>query len=343
MKGLKLVLFILVAVVLVTIPFLSACGEPGPEEIIELTFAAMWPSTHPHSVADQRWIDKLEEDSNGMLKITPYWSGTLINPAQGWSEMVKGVADFGFAATYAGGFPLTIAIQIFSFDCPYEYAQDIGKELFEKFPELRAEHESLKILSFVSMPSYQVFTGKTPIRSTEDFSGLIIKGTDQYKVAFDQFGAEVIAMPAPEVYVSMQKGIIDGWVMPYEALSSMKLAEVTKYCTQIDIGTCGTPYRHMNWDTWNSLPTKIQKVFEDNADFYWQEIKKEILRADDVGIAYGKDLGVEFIELSPEEKEKVYEAFEAAALIKAAELDDMGLPGTEIFKETRRLIEEYNK
>ena len=51
---------------------------------------------HPYSIADQHWIDKIAKETNGRVKIKPYWNGTLISSRESMREIAKGVADIGF-------------------------------------------------------------------------------------------------------------------------------------------------------------------------------------------------------------------------------------------------------
>ena len=146
-----------------------------------------------------------------------------------------------------------------------------------------------------------------------------------------------------DVYVALEKGTIDGLFGPYEALKSLRLGEVVDYCTALNIANGPSAQRIMNLNSWNRLPPDIQKVFEDNIEWWGYEIQKSLENADQAGIEFGKEQGVEFIELSPEDLKKFYSLLEAVALKDAAELDAKGLPGTKIFSETRRLIELYSK
>jgi TRAP-type C4-dicarboxylate transport system substrate-binding protein len=39
-------------------------------------YASQNPPNHPYSIADQNWIAKIEKETNGRVKIKPYWGGT---------------------------------------------------------------------------------------------------------------------------------------------------------------------------------------------------------------------------------------------------------------------------
>jgi hypothetical protein len=73
---------------------------------------------------------------------------------------------------------------------------------------------------------------------------------------------------------------------------------------------------------------------ETESDKLNQEIGQE-------AIDFAKAGGHELIELPPEDLNKFFSFLEEVALEKAAKLDAQGLPGTEIFQETRHLAEKY--
>ena len=61
-------------------------------------------------------------------------------------------------------------------------------------------------------------------------------------------------------------------------------------------------------------------------------------------VDFAKGLGDnEFIELAPEELNQLYGLYDTVMREEAARLDAKGLPGTKIYEEVRRLIEEYGK
>ena len=52
---------------------------------------------------------------------------------------------------------------------------------------------------------------------------------------------------------------------------------------------------------------------------------------------------MEIITLPKEELNKVYAAAEHAMLKEAKKLDEKGLPATDLFKATRKLVDQYTK
>ena len=99
----------------------------------------------------------------------------------------------------------------------------------------------------------------------------------------------------------------------------------------------------VNLDTWNSLPANVQKVFEDNRDWFAQEIGRQFEAKDAGGLATAKEMGVEFITPSPEAVKEFFDYLKVVCLEGAAKLDAKGIRGTEMFNEQRRLVEVLGK
>lgn len=346
MRKQKLLAFMLVGVMLVGTLLVGACAEEeAPPEVIELTYGTPFFSTHSFSLSDEYWFELIEKESRGRVKITPYWGGTLINPATAWSELVAGVADFGWLSigSTEPGFDLWWLTQASLFMVPPENAVACIKELLEISPEFRAQFEELKLLSFQYSAPYQLATCKKPVRCVEDLRGLAIRCALPHIGWLDELGAEPVMMRMGEAYIALQKGIVDGTLTPYSELEAMKFAEVVEYITVIDLGVAPLPCRFMNWDSWNSLPPDIQKIFEETAMLAAERGVELTAKARDEGIAYAEQLGLEFIELSAGDLQKIYDVINSVILRTAAELDAEGLSGTKFYSDLESILEKYSK
>ena len=340
MKTGRLITCILVGVAVSITPIVGAHAA----QTIKLTFGTPFPKAHPNTVADLNWMEKIKKGTNGRVLITPYWAGALVSVKEAFAEISRGVADIGSCSlSYSpAGFDLSVKEQLFYYGVPsIEIQRRVYREVRSKFPT-DAKLGEVKVLANATMPPYHALTNK-PARRLEDFKGLSLKALRHLIGPIKELGGEGVSMSMFDVYVALEKGTIDGLFGPYEALKSLRLGEVVDYCTALNIANGPSAQRIMNLNSWNRLPPDIQKVFEDNIEWWGYEIQKSLENADQAGIEFGKEQGVEFIELSPEDLKKFYSLLEAVALKDAAELDAKGLPGTKIFSETRRLIELYSK
>ena len=315
---------------------------PPPPEVIKLSYGSLYGSTHTFSMADIAWIDKIEADTNGQVRIMPFWGAALISRKESCQELVAGVADIAYIGPgySAFGYEIDKGVLAFYYGVPgYDARRFLHKAIWNGFPEYPAEFADMKILCTAVSSTYQLLSNK-PVRTLEDFQGLRVKAVGSFLDLVNALGGEGIDMPMGDVYTALQKKDIDAALVPYSTIKAFSFHEVAKYMTILDLTGGCRPARAMNLDVWNSLPPDIQQIFDDSIEFFEQEDDKWRDGDDIAGRELGEQEGMEFIGLSAEDLAAVYELLEPVMLEAAAGLDDKGLPGTEIFNEIRRLIEE---
>ncbi|HVN97986.1 MAG TPA: TRAP transporter substrate-binding protein DctP [Syntrophorhabdaceae bacterium] len=336
-------ILLLVAISLIITGF-SGTAVAQQNKVIELTFGTPFPVDHMFSVTDKKWMDKVEKETNGRVKFKPYWGGAVIGGRDSAEQLVQGVVDIAFLnpTTSRSGFPITKASFLFMYGVKnLEVGEKVWKDLLTKFPEIEQDYKGMKVLCWAGNMN-QLITRK-PVRRTEELKGMRIQTYGDVTIALKDLGIEGLSMSGAEVYVALQKGILDGLFIPAEALDSLKLSEVAKYATMINFYRCRTGMRMMNLNKFNSLPPDIKKVIESNIDYYGKETETAFNQRDTYVMGLGGKLGVEFIRLSNEDLAKFYAPIKMVAAERAKELDSMGLPGTKILNEAQRLIQLYNK
>jgi TRAP-type C4-dicarboxylate transport system substrate-binding protein len=317
-------------------------------DTINLTFNGLWPPQHPISVANQLWIDKIEKDTGGRVKIKPFWAGALYKPRESVLELSKGVADIGdISGAYAPkGFDFEKSMRMVFWGVnDRKLTRKVYLEVVAKYPALEKEFTDagVKVMAYAGIPPYQLLLAKKRVEKAEDFKGLTIKASGDLAKLATGLNAQGIVMPMSESYTALQKATIDGVFAPYETMKSFRFAEVVDYALELNIGTAPAGHWGFCLKSWEKLPADIQKVFVDNIEWYGNKIEELVFANTDKGIALGKENNVEFIKLAPEELEKVYAVADSTIREQMKELDDAGLPGTAVYEDMRRLIKEYSK
>lgn len=316
-------------------------------QVIELRYATPYAAQHPYSIADQKWIEKIEKETKGRVKIKPFWNGTLISSRESMRELVAGTADIAFITPIyeKSGVTLTKALLDFFSDSKPEVNAKIYWELYNKFPEIRKEYEALKIIAVnVGIPMY-LMTSKKAIKTVEDLKGMRVRVTgDTMMRTFRALGAEPVGMPVVEMLESMQKNIIQGVIFSHGDYKSLKLTETVKFETENFIQDRGVYIsRAMNKGVWDKLPPDIQKIIEAGRDWYTETIYYESKRPEEEGKSMALKAGVQFVQMDAAGVKKYSDTFDAENLKEAAALDAKGYPGTKIYQEARRLVKQYNK
>jgi len=213
-------------------------------------------------------------------------------------------------------------------------------DVWEKYPEIRAEWDEAKILAWSCVPSYWLNT-KKPVRTLADIKGMTLKVPSRvHGVIVNKLGGNGVTVPMSEAYVQLEKGILDGLFAPMEAVAGFKLAEVVKYHTELHIWIGWQPNKVMNLDSWNKLPKDIQQIFTDSRQYWEDEMVKGLFEMDDTGTKQVREMGNEFIQISPSDLEELYRVMDESYTEEAKKLDEKGIPGTAIFQDVRKAIKE---
>ncbi|MBN1848063.1 MAG: TRAP transporter substrate-binding protein DctP [Deltaproteobacteria bacterium] len=340
MKVFKIATTVFLGILLLTNPLSTVFAK---SDTVTLKYGAAMGSAHPFSMADQAWIQKIEKETKGKVRIQPFWGSILIKQNEAIEQVKKGVCDIAFIVPgYApAGFPVAKSMMGLFYGVENNDASlEIYQKVYDQFSDVSGEFADIKVLAICAAAPYQLLTGKKPVRTLADLKGLRIKCPSAFTKAFQELGVEGVLMPMSEAYVSLEKGLIDGVFAPYETLKSMRFAEVAKYVTY-DIGCISAPFpkRAMNLKVWNSLPADIQKVFEANIKWWGLEELRQVNASEQAGIDLGKQHGVEFIQLPKQELKKLMDIMEKQAIEEAQKLDAKGIKGTQIFNGIRSLVQ----
>lgn len=314
-------------------------------DTIKLTYAGLWPPTHPISIATKQWIDKIEKETQGKVKIRPFWAGALYKPKESAFELAKGVADIGdISGAYAPmGFEFEKSMRMVFWGVnDRQVARKIYLDVLGKFPELTQEFTKagIKVMAYASIPPYQLLLSKKPVKTLDDFKGMTFKATGDLAKIATSLGGEGIVMPMSESYTALQKTTIDGAFAPYETMKSFRFGEVVKYAVELNVGSAPAGHWGFCLKSWNKLPADVQKVFENNVDWFGRRIEDLVFAGEAEGIDFAKENKVEFIKLPQKDLDQVYATVDKIIGEEMAKLDAKGLPGTAVYKEIRSLVEK---
>ena len=336
------------AVIVLGLTLVSGTNVIQAADTINLSYSGLWPPSHPMSGATQLWIEKIEKETQGRVKIKPFWAGALYKPRESVLELAKGVADIGdCSGAYAPtGFDFEKSMRMAFWGVnDRQLARKVYYAVKDKYPELEREFTDagIKVMAYASIPPYNMLLAKKRISAISDFKGLTVKASGDLAKLATRLGGEGINMPMGETYTALQKNTIDAAFAPYETMKSFRFAEVIKYALELDLSAAPAGHWAFCLKSWNKLPKDIQKVFEDNTEWFGQKVEELVFANDEPAIQLAKENNVEFIRLPPEELEKVYAVVDKTLLEEMANLDAKGLPGTAVYKDIRRLINEYSK
>ena len=277
-----------------------------------LRFASFLPATLPQTQTDQWFADEVTKRSGGKLKIQVFAGGALGKP----TELLKLVSEGGVQmattspAYFTSQFPLLSATN--SLPLVFKDAAQVQRilpVLYAETPGLQAELKQLNLhpIYWHSVDPYYMIC-RTPVRTLADMKGKKVRSYgDDVPRMLQAVGAIPVNLLPGDLYESLQKGTIDCTPYSLATAVSLKLHEVAKYVTFMNIGSPGGWPIFVNQKAWDGLSADNKKlVMEVSAAAGKVELDK-FAESDTEARKIMKAAGVEFIDFPDQKK------FEAAA------------------------------
>lgn len=236
---------------------------PATAKTTTLTYSNFFPPTHIQSQLAEQWCQEVEKRTQGRVKVQYFAGGTLTKPHQAYDGVLDGISDIALSAfAYTRGRFPTMAI----IDMPLGYptgvlATAVANTVYAQYKP--KELDNTQVMYLHAHGPGIIHTRNKPIRTLEDLKGVTIRSTGLSAEMVKALGATPVAMPMPESYQSLQKGVVDGSAHPVEANRGWKLAEVVGHATMAySVGYTTAFFVVMNKAKWNSLEARDREIIE---------------------------------------------------------------------------------
>lgn len=336
------VFFILLFVIFLTMEALAVSPK-----VIELKMAHIMPTKHvQHVHVMVPFAEEVNKATEGRVKITIYPGGVLAKAPDQFDAAVAGITDFayGVQAYTPGKFPLTSVLELPFMFTSGVHGTKVFWELWENIPELRKEYSGAKVCWLWTGDPGQLFTTKKPVRTMSDFKGLKIRTHSMVlKSALELLGAVPVTMPISEVYENLQKGVIDGCIVPWSAVYDFSLYEVVRYATVSNFYVSAF-FMVMNPSSFDRLSPKDQKILEGMMGKRMGEKAAKVYDdAAQLGINYLKKSGASIYTLTQDELDRWEKTVDPIYKKWINDMESKGLPGKKVYEEARRLAKKYSQ
>lgn len=311
---------------------------PATPGVTVLSYASPFSPGHPFSRADIVWMKWVEQQAGGALQIQPYWSGSLLSSEHSMHELRHGVADIGLITPiYARGGAHMIRAQsgFYGGLTTFEQQTALWRCMAAADPQFGRELHELKVLAVQGGNLPGIVTRDRPIRTLEDLRGLRVRAPSELLTVLKDLGADPIDMPMGEVYSALAKGVLDGVIAPPDTLKSLHFAEVAKYFNTIKIPRGAYAARAMSERRWHSLTDEQRTLLERSTAVWEKALAAELLIANDVGFAAGREHRVEFHDMPPDEQAKFDALYERDGEARARALARFGIDGMPTYRLAR--------
>ena len=298
----------------------------------------------------QPWCDKLAKESANRIKCQIYPAMQLGGtPPQLYDQAKDGVADIVWtvAGYSANRFPMS---EVFELPFMMTNAEATSRAAWD-FVQTHSSHEfkdTHLLAVHVHGPGY-LFTTKKQMNNMADFKGMKFRApTRLTNKMLGMLGATPVGMPVPAVPEALSKGVIDGAVIPYQVVPSIKVNELVKFAAETD-PKYNALYTTvfvvaMNKAKYDGLPADLKKVLDANSGREFSASMGRIQEGDDApGRAKVKESGVAINVIPAAELDKWKKATDSLDDEWAANITKLGHDGPKLLQAARDLVTKNTK
>jgi TRAP-type transport system periplasmic protein len=266
-----------------------------------------------YSRAFERFIDKVNEDGKGLIRITYIGGPKAMPPFEVGKALASGVIDIANAtgAFYTNVMPEADAWKLTERPMS-ELRKNGGYDYMAKLYD--AKMNAVLLARHVDDNPFHLYLTKRI--SKPDLTGLKLRITPVYREFFQALGATVVQTAPGEVYTALERGVVDGYGWPITGIFDLGWHEKTKF--RVDPGFYSAEVSILiNKVALAKLNDAQRKVILDAAA--WIEAQAaETAKENAADIAKQKQAGIEVIELKGADgaafRAKAYEAGWAAII-----------------------------
>lgn len=291
------------------------------------------------------WCAKIQAESAGRLKCQIYpamqMGGT---PPQLFDQAKDGVADIVWAVPgyQAGRF---LVSEVFELPFMGTSAEKSSRALWTYATKnATAEFKGVRPLVFHVISGMALHTTGKQVRTMADLGGMKLRAPTRLATKMvSALGAAPVPMPMPMVAESLAKGVIDGAMMPWEVVPTIKAQEIVKYHTETDpsmpLMSTTTFVLAMSPARYDGLPPELKQVIDANSG---PEVSAWAGRIWDEATLTGRQSGIDrkntFHTVPADEVSKWQKASESVALEWVKEVSAKGYDGQKLLDEARALL-----
>lgn len=271
----------------------SEAKEGSSDDVMVLRMSHFMPAPSAMNMEIfEPWAKKIEEESNGRIRIENFPGSTLTKPSDTYEAVVSGRVDIGIQLQgyTSGRFPLSQIAELPGLSNSASQMSCLMQTLYDN-GTISSEYEDSHVISLYGLGPGVLHSNKL-IAQPEDMSGLRIRRPSA--VAGDiieSMGAAPVGLPATDIYTSLQRGVIDGLSLPWDGVPIFRVNELVDNHTNIPLYSSSVVI-NMNKDKYDALPPDLQKVIDDNSGMVFAKKVGDMLTEDDrEALQAAKDAG----------------------------------------------------
>lgn len=311
-----------------------------------LTFADSFPAGHYLSEhAMKIWMKRVEELTNGEIDWTYFPAGQIAKAKGTLTAVRDGRIDAAYVGIsyFADKLPLNTVSMLPGMTTSSSAGSPAYWQLLKDDTPLREEflkNNSVPVFGAMIDP-YQMVMATGPLMTPEDFKGKKIRSAGgAMNLTLERLGAIPVAMPAPDMYVAMERGIVDGTLFSVNSIKPYRVNELAKSLSRN--GSFGTFVFSIavNKATFDSLSPEIQKAFIQAGDDTVKHLSSYVDESVGKNIEEFAKEGIEIYDFPPETMKVIDAALGEAEQDWVDRIAARGLPAEAVLTEFKKAMGE---
>lgn len=196
------------------------------------------------------------------------------------------------------------------FDLPMVFAPYEGKTIdrvlngdgpFRKKLAAAYDRSGLHYMGTLQNGTYRLMTSNRPVRTIEDFRNMKIRtmSNKNHMAFWSAMGANPTPLAWPELYFSLQSGIVDAEENAADTIVSAHFNEVQKYVAETNVILYANEMV-LNKKAFDALPEAYQKVLEESVQEAMKELAPSLVQVDRDGKEQLQKKGMILVTYQPE-------------------------------------------
>ena len=280
--------------------------EPGlvAAETMVLKAVTAWPKTAVENRMVAIFTDLVDQmvakKYPGELKVQYLGGPEVVKSADQVQALQRGMIDMVFTAGayYTNVLAEVDALKLTSFTPTEERANGTWAYLNDLHEKKLGVHYLARL--GLNTPFYLFL--KKPINAA-DLKGLNIRVSPLYLQAIKGLGGNPVVMPPSDVYLAMERNVVDGYCWPVVGIREYGLQKQTKYIVEPGFYRVPNPLL-VNLKAWNKLSQKLRDLLDEAAVEAEKKVVAEFAELAKQEIPILNKEGVQTLDLPPAEKEK---------------------------------------
>ncbi|WP_138470753.1 TRAP transporter substrate-binding protein DctP [Poseidonocella sp. HB161398] len=319
-----------------------AAGLPSAAQAAEVEgpkvrwLVSLWGARRGFTEGVEGLKDYLAEKTDGRFELSLEYGGVLSDPKENIDGLQLGAFEAATICPYyhPEKTPASMGMSLAFLPLPDFAAQIRAYDAFLAHPAVQGEWAKWNAVPLMSalMPNYEVMgRGEAPVAAA-DWDGLRVNASAGHAVLMEALGAVPSTMPAPDLYTSLERGVIDGIVYPYTyAFVAYRFHELSDWVTDSwNLGTIQCTVA-AGKDAWEALPGQYKALMAEAIPEAYARQIAAYAEIDAANEALFEEQDLARIPITPE----IRAGLDAAAQPSwQAWIDDMtgrGYPGQELF------------